>query len=297
MIFVMWMTRHAPRALSLMVPAVLCASQLSGCALFAPSPKTQGAGGLPLEATAGVDPDVTPFILEVMDEKNDGRQLVVKGRIIPKTTKPAAEVVVRLSALDRKGEQRVTFHNMQDLLAGDAKAKAGPLMLENGVARSFTLAMPLQGITNYQLEVLWGQDATPYAPSEALSGPQKEPQKEPKKESKQFIALRNLEVHRVPTESCVSPNECVVRFTITGELFNSGGATIKEVVIEAGFGTADNLDLQSQILENEKRVEVPNLRLAPGASQRFKVSLDKLVPTSAVVAPQPLVRIASFRSE
>lgn len=292
-IFVRWMTRCAPQALSLIVPAVLCASQLSGCALFAPSPKTQGAGGLPLEATAGVDPDVTPFILEVMDEKNDGRQLVVKGRIIPKTSKPASEVVVRLSALDRKGEQRTTFHNMQDILVGSTKPDGKALMLEKGVARSFTLAMPLQGITNYQLEVLWGQDAAPYAPSEPLS----EPQKDQKKESKQFIALRNLEVHRVPTESCVSPNECVVRFTITGELFNSGGATIKEVVIEAGFGTAGNLDLQSQILENEKRVEVPNLRLAPGASQRFKVSLDKLVPTSAVVAPQPLVRIASFRSE
>jgi hypothetical protein len=275
------------------VPAVLFASQLLGCALFGPQPKTQGAGGLPLEATAGIDPDVTPFILEVMDEKNDGRQLVVKGRIIPKTSKPASEVVVRLSALDRGGDQRVTFHNMQDLLAGGAKPKGEPVMLEKGVARSFTLAMPLKGITNYQLEVLWGQEAAPYAPSEPISDAQKEPKKEPK----QFIALRNLEVHRVPTESCVSPDQCVVRFTITGELFNSGSATINDVVIEAGFSSGDSLDLQSQILENEKRVEVPNLRLAPGASQRFKVSLDKLVPANAVVAPQPHVRIASFRSE
>lgn len=285
--------RRAYQAWSVIVPAVLFASQLLGCALFGPQPKTQGAGGLPLEATAGIDPDVTPFILEVMDEKNDGRQLVVKGRIIPKTSKPASEVVVRLSALDRGGDQRVTFHNMQDLLAGGAKPKGEPVMLEKGVARSFTLAMPLKGITNYQLEVLWGQEAAPYAPSEPISDAQKEPKKEPK----QFIALRNLEVHRVPTESCVSPDQCVVRFTITGELFNSGSATINDVVIEAGFSSGDSLDLQSQILENEKRVEVPNLRLAPGASQRFKVSLDKLVPANAVVAPQPHVRIASFRSE
>jgi hypothetical protein len=286
-------SRRAYRTWSVIVPAVVFASQLPGCSLFAPQPKTQGAGGLPLEATAGINPDVTPFILEVMDEKNDGRQLVVKGRIIPKASKPASEVVVRLSALDRGGEQRITFHNMQDLLGGGTKPKGEPVMLEKGVARSFTLAMPLKGITNYQLEVLWGQEAALYAPSE----PPSDPQKEPKKESKQFIALRNLEVHRVPTESCVSPDQCVVRFTITGELFNSGGATIKDVVIEAGFSSGDSLDLQSQILENEKRVEVPNLRLAPGASQRFKVSLDKLVPTSAVVAPQPHVRIASFRSE
>lgn len=287
------MARRAYQACFFIVPVLMLSSQLMGCALFASRPKTQGASGLPIEATAGVDPDVTPFILEVMEEKNDGRQLVVRGRIIPKTSKPASEVVVRLSALDRGGEQRVTFHNMHDLLAGGTKAKGEPVMLEKGVARSFTLAMPLKGITNYQLEVLWGQDAVPFGPAEPVSDVPQESKKEPK----QFIALRNLEVHRVPTESCVSPDQCVVRFTITGELFNSGGATIKDVVIEAGFGSGDSLDLQGQILENEKRVEVPNLRLASGASQRFKVSLDKLVPTSAVVAPQPVVRIASFRPE
>ena len=281
--------RRSRKALSLIAPAIVIASVLGGCSLFSSQSKTRGAAGLPIEATAGLDPDVTPFILEVMDEKNDGNQLTVKGRIIPKASRSASEVVVRLSALDRRGEQRITYHNMKDVLGGGVGPKGEPLMLEKGVAQSFTLSMPLKGITSYQLEVLWGQEAAPFGPSE--------PPSEQKKQPKQFIALRNLEVHRVPSESCVSPDEGIVRFTITGELFNSGNATIKDVVIEAGFGTGDNLDLQGQILENEKRVEVPNLHLAPGASQRFRVSLDKLVPASTVVAPQPLVRVASFRSE
>jgi hypothetical protein len=80
-------------------------------------------------------------------------------------------------------------------------------------------------------------------------------------------------------------------------MFNSGTAIIKDVVILAGFAPTDTLDLNSQILENEKRVEVPNLRLSPGTSQRFKLSLDKPVPVSTTIAPQPVVRIASFRSE
>ncbi len=263
---------------------------LGGCSLLGTKPKVMNAGGVPLEATAGVDPDVTPFILEVVEEKNDGERLTVQGRLLPKTSKPASEVVVRLSALDRKGEQRVSFHNMQDVLAGAPGAQAGTRMLKKGVAQPFTLSMPLAGITNYQIEVLWGSEAAPFGPTEPAA-------LEPKNEPKQFIALRNLEVHRVPTASCVSPDECIVRFTITGELFNSGSATIKDVVIEAGFGKGGNLDLPDQILENEKRVEVPNLRLEPGGAQRFKVSLDKLVASTTVVAPQPVVRIASFRSE
>jgi len=271
------------------LPISLFVLSLSGCALFGPTAKTTNVGGVPLEATAGVDPDVTPFILEVVDEVNDGKQLTVKGRILPKTSKPASEVVVRLSALDRRGEQKVSYNNMQDVLTGDSASHGAPRMLEKGVAQPFTLSMPMAGITNYQLEVVWGQEAAQFAPRRAAP--------ESKKDSKQFIALRNLEVHRVPTESCVSPDECIVRFTITGELFNSGSATIRDVVIEAGFGKGANLDLPAQILENEKRVEVPNLRLAPGGAQRFKVSLDKLVASTTVVAPQPVVRIASFRSE
>jgi hypothetical protein len=277
------------RWLGSFVPVALLALTLSGCSLFGPTAKTTNAGGVPLEATAGSDPDVTPFILEVVEEVNDGKRLTVKGRLLPKTSKPASEVVVRLSALDRRGEQRVSYHNMQDVLGGSSGSKGAPRMLEKGVAQPFTLSMPLAGITNYQLEVVWGQEAAPFAPAE--------PTPQVKKEPKQFIALRNLEVYRVPSESCVSPDECIVRFTITGELFNSGSATIKNVVIEAGFGQGGNLDLQTQILENEKRVEVPNLRLAPGSAQRFKVSLDKLVASTTVVAPQPVVRIASFRSE
>jgi hypothetical protein len=271
------------------VAALALPTLLTGCALFGPRAKTQGAGGVPVEATAGIDPDVTPFVLEVLEEVNDGKKLIIKGRLIPKATKPASEVVVRLSALDKAGEERVSFHNMKDVLGGSAAEKQGPLALEKGVAQPFTLSMPLKGISSYQLQVLWGKDAAPFSPADTTPAEQNQP--------KQFIALRNLEVHRVPAESCSSPNECVVRFTITGEMVNSGAATIKDVVIVAGFAPSDALDLDRQILENEKRVEVPNLRLAPGASQRFKLSLDKAVPVSTVVAPQPVVRIASFRSE
>jgi len=277
------------RVVRCVAPAVAIASFISGCALLGPQAKTRGAGGVPIEATAGIDPDVTPFVLEVVDEVNDGKKLLVKGRLIPKISKPASEVVVRLSALDRAGEERVSFHNMKDVLGGGAQGAKAPVMLEKGVAQPFTLSMPLKGITSYQLEVLWGKEAAPFSP--AASAPVE------KSEPKQFIALRNLEVHRVPAESCSSPNECVVRFTITGEMFNSGTAIVKDVVISAGFAPSEPLDLDGQILENEKRVEVPNLRLAPGASQRFKLSLDKPVPVTTTVAPQPVVRIASFRSE
>jgi hypothetical protein len=258
-----------------------------GCSLFNGSTnKVKGAGGVAIEATSGIDPDVTPFVLEVVEELNDGTQLIVKGRILPKSTWPADAVVVRLSALDRAGQQRVSFHKMQDIVSA-APGGTPTTTLEKGVAQTFNLSLPLKGITSYQLDVLWGKEA------ELYTGPAQAP----KQDAKHFLALRNMEVHRLPGESCSSPDECLVTFTITGELFNSGAATVKDVVIVAGFGTPDKLDLPGQILENEKRVEVPNLSLAPGSGKRFRISLEKLVPPTASVAPQPVVRIVSFRSE
>jgi hypothetical protein len=270
-----------------LVAGLIVGILVQGCSLFnGSSHKVQGAGGVALEATSGIDPDVTPFVLEVVEELNDGDRLIVKGRILPKSTWPADAVVVRLSALDRAGQQRVSFHKMQDIVSA-APGGTSPTTLQKGVAQTFNLSLPLKGITSYQLDVLWGKDA------ELYTGPLNAP----KKDTKQFLALRNMEVHRLPGESCASPDECLVTFTITGELFNSGAATVKDVVIVAGFGSSDKLDLPSQILENEKRVEVPNLSLAPGSGKRFKISLEKLVPPTAPVAPQPVVRIASFRSE
>jgi hypothetical protein len=69
------------------------------------------------------------------------------------------------------------------------------------------------------------------------------------------------------------------------------------VVILAGFTTPDQLALKDQILENERKVEVRNLGLKPGASKPFRISLEKHVSSSDQTAPQPVVRIVSVESD
>jgi hypothetical protein len=265
----------------------------SGCSLFGGgSLKTVGAGSVPIEATSGIDPDVTPFVLEVLDEKNNGEKLEITGRILPKAEWPASKVVVKLSALDKQGQERVSFHRMSDLLVKSQGSSEGPPMLHKGVARTFALALPLKGLSSYQLEAVWGSDAGPFA------APDPEPEQSSEAtQPNEFIALRGLEVHRVPSESCAQPDECVLKYTITGEIFNSGSRVVRDVEIVAGFSSPSKLDLAGQTLEDEKRVRVPNLRLAPGKAQRFRISLEKLFPSTTESAPQPVVKIASFQSE
>ena len=241
-----------------------------------------------IESISGTDPSITPFRIEVLEELDDGALLLIKGRLITKSEWPSKDVIVRLAALDNNGEQRVSFHKVSDLAPNSA-------ILAAGAATPFSLSLSSMGLSNYQIEVLWGQDAAPFLAKEGVKqGAQGS--KLDKDTTKDFLALRNLNVHRVPGESCSSPNECELKFIITGEFFNAGSLTVSNVVIVAGFTTAENLDLADQILDNERRVEVQNLGLKPGGTKQFKFSMEKLVAVSDQSAPRPVVRIVSFDS-
>lgn len=267
--------RNFARAVAACALVVWCA----GC-MGLGAPKKPRA----IESAAGIDPSITPFKLEVVEELHDGADLVIKGRLTPKDEWDPKDVVVRLAALDDRGQQRVSFHRVSDLSPQSA-------VLAAGVATPFSLTLPSAGLTNYQVEVLWGQEAQPFGQPGTPNSPAVPDAAKP------FLALRNLEVHRVPSESCATPNECELKFTITGEFFNSGGATVRNVVILAGFTSADKLDLKDQILENERRIEVRNMGLKPGASKPFRLALEKYVTAIDQAAPQPAVRILSVDSD
>ena len=270
------------RVASVLVALVVVVLACAGCW---PGGKAASSQRRIVDSTSGIDPSITPFKLEVVEELHDGAELVIKGRLTAKSEWPAQDVVVRLAALDDSGQQRISFHRMSDLAPKSPTLSAGD-------PTPFSLSLPAVGLTNYQLEVLWGRDAAPFAKEEQQKITSEEPPK-----PKQFLALRNLEVHRVPGESCANPNECQIKFTIKGEFFNSGGATVRNVVIVAGFTPADKLDLRDQILENERRVEVRNLGLKPGATKPFRLTLEKQVASGEQVAPYPVVRIVSVDSE
>jgi len=251
----------------------------TGCAVLNRQPAKDS---LIIDSAQGADPSVTPFRLDVVAESNDGEMLMIKGHVVPKTAWPSRDVLVRLTALNDDGEQRVSFHRFSDISAVEKLKAREP--------SRFSLSLPSRGISNYQLEVLWGKDAAPY-----LSNP-KASLKLPAA-SEEFLALRGLEVHRIPDDNCGSPEECLVKFSLKGEFFNSGRATIKNVVLVAGFTPSDKLDLQEQILENERRIEVRNMRLAGGSTKPFRLTLEKRIPATGEVAYQPVVRIVSFDSD
>jgi hypothetical protein len=254
---------------------VLVSSGGLGCSSFRAKSTRAGTGEI-VESTAQSEPSESPFTLEVLDEVNDGERISIRGRIVAKVPWARDDVLVRLSTLDENGDSKIVLRKLSDLAPN-----GGALSVDN--PKEFVVSAPSRGVSNYQIELLWGDDAAPFM-NQAT---------ELDSAGEQVLALRKLEVHRVPSESCATPDECSVKFTITGEFFNSGTATVRSVVIEAGFSPADKLDLPGQILENARRIEVRNLNLAPGAVKPFRLVLERLLPSFEQVAPRPVVRIVS----
>jgi hypothetical protein len=267
--------------LSRLLLTITVSASVAGCALLRGS--SSGPDTKALDSVAGGDPSVTPFKLDVLQEANDGEKLQIKGRVVAKTTRPADDVIVRLTAVDSQGGQRSSFHKLSDITPNSAELKPGN-------PTQFSLSIPSQGVSNYQLEVLWGKDAAPYLGSSRAS------MKTPAAPS-EYLALRNLEVHRVPDGSCSSPEECLVTFSIKGEFFNASRARVRDVVLVAGFSPAAKMDLPNHPLENERRIEIRNMGLAPQSTKPFRLTLEKIVPASDTVAYQPVVRIVSFDSD
>ncbi len=278
------------------VALLVCVGVLSGCGWFNRSGgalarssdaervgDSATAGSAIVGSAVGGDPSVTPFRLDILKETNDGKNLTIQGQVIAKSKRPSKDVLVRLTAVDIQGEEKTAIHRVADLLSNSAD-------LTPAMPTQFSLSLPAQGISNYQLEVLWGKDAEAYLGDTPAALKQQ-------RTSSEFLALRNLEVHRVPDGSCSSPEECLVTFSIKGEFFNSGKATIRDVVVLAGFTPASKLGLPNHPLENEKRIEVQNLDLAPQATKPFRLTIEKLLPASDTVAYQPVVRIVSFESD
>ena len=242
-----------------------------------------------MPAKAEASSDSSPFSLEILDEVNDGKQLQVRGRVTAKSDWNDGPVLVRLSAIDEQGKTRVSYFPASVPSKAPPRVEAPnrtkPLKLGDGI--EFALGIPSAGITDYQLELLWGADAVPFI-RQALGG------------QGEFMALRNLEVQRGRAVDCGDMEDCPVQVEITGELFNSGSVPIIGVSLGAGLTLIDqgtNLDLSNQIPDNERRIDVRNMRLDPGAVRPIKLVLKEPVNGIEGLIWQPSVRIISFETD
>ncbi|MCO6431212.1 MAG: hypothetical protein J5J00_10155 [Deltaproteobacteria bacterium] len=216
-----------------------------------------------------------PFQLEVVDEVNDGQRLHVLGSISSEADWQMRDVVVKLTGLKEGSLVGVSYLPLQKI----ASEAAPGGMIRAGEKYSFSLSLPANEITDYQLELMWGRDAAQYL-------------KEIGSSQGGTVEIRNIEVTTFQ-EQC-GLTGCTFKHKISGRLVNSTLTPVNRVVLGVGFlkiepGAA--LDLSKQIPENEERVEVPNVSLEPGGSRSIKLDIERSVPDPNM---KPVMRIISY---
>ncbi len=225
--------------------------------------------------------DATPFVVRVVDDADDGKTLRVKAEISPKTLWNAEAVIVRLQGMKEGEEGPKSDVSLSNALNDPTRKIVGA-----GEKVPVSLEIPSEGITDYQVSLFWGKDA--HEVISARKGEGGAPSSPP------HVIVRNLSSTKVKL-GCSRP-PCSSKYSINGEVFNAGGSLASKITLGVGYiwqKTGAELDLSAAIPENEGRVELPDVVLAPGEGRPLNLDLDQGVPETPGGRYVPVVRVVS----
>jgi hypothetical protein len=209
----------------------------------------------------------------VVDEVNDGQRLHILASIESRTVWDPRRVMVRLTGLSGEKILGVSDYPLVASASGSA-----PALLEPGRPFDVSLSIPVAGVTDYQLELLWGEES-----GMELKGTAPSP-----------LQLQNVAVVRsgAPCEA----ERCAVVFEVTGNLTNLGTGTINRAALGVGFlPHAQGFGAVSGIPAEEEVIDLTALALQPGKSRPIKLSVEQpeLVGGAELT---PVVRVVSFEA-
>jgi len=231
-----------------------------------------------------------PFSLQLYDEINDGQVLHIRGGITAQTSWKVSEVVLRLSGMYNGQPSRVSFHELSELLELLGDEEQDKLIRTSGVDElvivpdqevMFSLSIPVEGISDYQLELLWGKVAASYAASKNNT-------------SAGRLAIQDVKVAAEESECSTPP--CGLVYRIEGNLINTGSAVVEKAVLGVGFvwqASDHQLDLKRVVPENEEAIVLSGLALQPGDVQPIRLAVDRSVPSFEGGEYTPVVRVIS----
>jgi hypothetical protein len=224
-----------------------------------------------------------PLSLRVIDEVNDGKTIHVQAGVTAATQWNAEGVVAVLTALKDGVRADKTYSQLSKVLQGEATdfstGSLSQAIIKPDTEIVFTLSVPADGVTDYQLELLWGEDAADLIQKSGNASGTRSP----------VLELRGLQVvaHRV---QCSAP-PCGSTHSISGTIVNSGGGVASSAVLGVGYlWVPQGVPLESSIPQSEEKMELA-LKLAPGKSRRFTFHLDQVVPVVNGGEYRPAVRL------
>jgi hypothetical protein len=227
----------------------------------------------------------SPLNVQVLDEVNDGETLNVLVAVSAKIPWPAQNVLIKLSTLMDGEEQSSAVYPVERWFEGHtSKSGATGAKLMPGEEIRLALAVPIKQGSDYQLEVLWGQEAQRLRKAQ--------PQSVPGMAGGQGLYLGPVQ-KEVRTQVCAKP-PCAAEFLVRVRLINGGPSVVQHASLGVGFMPRGAVDFKTPLPQNEETVELKELRLLPGQAKTLKLSFDRALSQEQIQSYEPVVRILSY---
>ncbi len=259
------------------------------------------SGPVPLASVN--DAHDSPYAISIIEEVNDGSRLNVLASVRAKVPWDTAGSIVRLSSL-RDGEVLSTSLLSLPAAVVEAERASVSTILQADAAVQFSLSVAAVGMTDYQLEILWGEEAKPYAKT---LNPPSDQQPSTLKTSEQLrrvvypkartLGLQNIEVEST-TQACEKGEKCGISFKLAADLVNGTSETVHYAVLGVGFVWIEKdqpLNLVDAPPDNEEKVEIEDITLEPGEHRPVSLTFERPAPVNTGGEFKPVVRIISFR--
>ncbi len=227
-------------------------------------------------AGSGAPPELTrenelPFEVTVQDEVTDGHTLHLLVGLMPKADWSGEELAFRLTTLN--GIETIFSRQfpLNRILNNQSNLKAGQPI-------AVSLASPAERMTDYQLEVLWGEEA--------------------RASLAQFPATLEISgLHFIQAPQSCPALPCEITYKVEAQLLNNTDTIINSAKLGIGYRWQPRglLDSDSTIPQNEENILLDGLKLSPGSSRALKLELASAVTLTEAGRYVPNLRVISFQ--
>jgi len=231
-----------------------------------------------------------PFSLHITEELYDGKRLYIQGRLESATPWDMRELAIRLITLKQGEVLGVSLYPLDEIVVNKPASEEGTMNFSDRNPAEFLVWGDAEAMSDYQLEVLWGE--------EALKSPDNGARVSRDVQATQSrLEIRNIQVE-TERMACEQEEVCKANFRISGELFNTGSAIVSFVNLAIGLPSDQELveTAQSSVrtTEDEEMVEITNLGLRPGNSRELRLTMEREIFDPGMLNRIPYLRIISF---
>lgn len=229
---------------------------LEGCSLIIPQSQPAASPSVPVAAQA----EQNPLSLQLDQESTDGERLFIRGRVKAEIQVDLSKVVLHLTAL----KDTVKIGESYFPLSAAEQAASMNNVLAAGTEMPFSMSVASQGMTDYQLELLWGDEAVAFLSSLAAEA----------KPASTSVTLEDIAL--VPPDC--KGGHCPDKSYLTAAIRNQSERHVDSLLIGLSFSGGD-----------EDQLEITSLGLAPASTRPLRLEID--VPYSKAKDLDPKIRV------